>query len=338
MEQNEPIKQFDIVSDYSDHFFAASNSVYRRNSTGELAMKVSGDWTKKIQKEWKILNENLPDSIFVRVYEERVDLMRAVIIGAAGTPYHNGLFFFDIIFGSNYPQSPPELHYHSRGIALNPNLYQSGYVCLSILNTWGNQWDSNHSTVLQVLVSLQGLVLNANPYFNEPAFEKWQGTRTGQRFSAAYTRCVYLFSYKTMLYTLQKPPMHFEDFVVDHFNRRGKNILEACERYMEDGPVRFCCFWNSKSDMDHLFKTLVKAFAKVGNTNCKSNGKLVNKIGSLEDIATNDKLVTKEAKADENSTATGSKKVVERRGFNIFSLFGLKKKASGKQQEIRVTG
>lgn len=36
-----------------------------------------------------------------------MDLMRAVIIGAAGTPYHDGLFFFDIMFPSTYPQSPP---------------------------------------------------------------------------------------------------------------------------------------------------------------------------------------------------------------------------------------
>ncbi|XLR08874.1 hypothetical protein HN51_063881 [Arachis hypogaea] len=37
-------------------------------------------------KEWKILEEHLPDSIYVRVYESRIDLMRAVIVGAAGTP------------------------------------------------------------------------------------------------------------------------------------------------------------------------------------------------------------------------------------------------------------
>lgn len=45
--------------------------------------------------------------ISVRVYEDRMDLLRAVVIGPAGTPYHDGLFFFDIQFPSNYPQSPP---------------------------------------------------------------------------------------------------------------------------------------------------------------------------------------------------------------------------------------
>ena len=37
--------------------------------------------------------KNLPESIFVRVYEKRIDLLRAAIIGAAGKSYHDGLFF-----------------------------------------------------------------------------------------------------------------------------------------------------------------------------------------------------------------------------------------------------
>lgn len=47
------------------------------------------------------------DNIFVRVYETRIDLLRAVIVGAEGTPYHDGLYFFDMFFPPAYPQSPP---------------------------------------------------------------------------------------------------------------------------------------------------------------------------------------------------------------------------------------
>lgn len=47
------------------------------------------------------------ETILVRVYEERMDLLRAVIIGPVGTPYHDGLFFFDFQFPSNYPHIPP---------------------------------------------------------------------------------------------------------------------------------------------------------------------------------------------------------------------------------------
>lgn len=50
---------------------------------------------------------NWIDSIFVRAYEDRMDLLRAVIMGPAGTPYHDGLFFFDIYFPPQYPHVPP---------------------------------------------------------------------------------------------------------------------------------------------------------------------------------------------------------------------------------------
>jgi len=49
---------------------------------------------------------DLTDTIFVRIYEDRMDLLRAVIVGAAGTPYQDGLFFFDIHFPSEYPDIP----------------------------------------------------------------------------------------------------------------------------------------------------------------------------------------------------------------------------------------
>ena len=43
---------------------------------------------------------------------------------------------------------------------LNPNLYEDGKVCLSLLGTWnGPGWDSKTSTVLQLLMSVLALVL-----------------------------------------------------------------------------------------------------------------------------------------------------------------------------------
>lgn len=47
------------------------------------------------------------DDIYVRVFEDRMDLIRAVIVGAYGTPYQDGLFFFDFHLSSEYPQVPP---------------------------------------------------------------------------------------------------------------------------------------------------------------------------------------------------------------------------------------
>jgi ubiquitin-conjugating enzyme E2 O len=198
-------------------------------------------WTKRIQDEWKILEKDLPDTIYVRVYETRIDLLRSVIVGPAGTPYHDGLFVFDVLFPPTYPDVPPMVYYYSGGLRLNPNLYDCGKVCLSLLNTWSGDksemWMPKTSTMLQVLVSIQALILVPRPFFNEPGYEGMYTGAEGESRSKAYSEDVFILSLKTMMYTLRRPPKYFEDFVAGHFRVHAHNILSACKAYMEGAEV-----------------------------------------------------------------------------------------------------
>jgi len=111
-------------------------------------------------------------------------------------------------------------YYHSGGLRVNPNLYVDGKVCLSLLNTWtgrGNEvWDKSSSSILQVLVSLQGLVLNEKPYFNEAGYEKQVGTAEGEKNAVPYNENTYLLSVKSMLYILRRPPLVIELTLENH--------------------------------------------------------------------------------------------------------------------------
>ncbi|KAK1389316.1 (E3-independent) E2 ubiquitin-conjugating enzyme [Heracleum sosnowskyi] len=228
----EQFKMFDIVEDFSDHHFV---------NDGTSTKKPSKNWLKRIQEEWKILEKDLPETILVRVYESRMDLLRAVIVGANGTPYHDGLFFFDVFFPNRYPHVPPRVHYHSGGLRINPNLYSDGKLCLSLLNTWissrEERWIPGKSTMLQVLVSIQGLVLNANPYFNEAEFMIIRQKPNWEMLSQQYNEETFKKSLQTMVFTLRKQPMHFENFVVGHFFKRAGDILVSCQAYMEGAQV-----------------------------------------------------------------------------------------------------
>jgi ubiquitin-protein ligase len=131
------------------------------------------------------------DTIYVRAFEDRTDLLRAAMVGAAGTPYHDGLFFFDMQLPPSYPAVPPLVHYHSYGLWLNPNLDDTGGVCLSLLDAAGEgpgpeHWSPARSSVLllQLVVSLQGLVLTAQPYYNEPDYA-YQATSSARRRAPA---------------------------------------------------------------------------------------------------------------------------------------------------------
>ncbi|KAM7275756.1 hypothetical protein ACFE04_017622 [Oxalis oulophora] len=98
-------KQFDIVEDFSDHYFSENGSQEKADPK---------EWIKKVLAEWKILENDLPETIYVRVYEARMELLRAVIVGPCGTPYHDGLFVFDFYFPFNYPTEPPTMMYTMR--------------------------------------------------------------------------------------------------------------------------------------------------------------------------------------------------------------------------------
>jgi ubiquitin-conjugating enzyme E2 O len=186
-------------------------------------------------------NLTYADTIYVRAFEDRMDLFRAAMVGARGTPYHDGLFFFDLQLPPSYPAAPPMVNYRSFGLRLNPNLYESGTVCLSLLDTFGGEgtelWSPASSTVLQVLVSIQGLVLTAQPFYNEIGYESLAGQPEGRRNELPYSENTYLLNLQTMLHLLRRPPAGFEVFVKNHFCRRGRRILRACEAYMDGCTV-----------------------------------------------------------------------------------------------------
>ncbi|QDZ21713.1 ubiquitin-conjugating enzyme [Chloropicon primus] len=188
-------------------------------------------FSKTIIKEWKILKMGLSDGVWVKCYENRMDLFRAIIVGSPGTPYYSALFSFDIYIPPDFPQVPPEVCYRSHGYRLNPNLYENGRVCLSLLNTWSGKesekWDPKRSSILQLLVSIQGLVLVQKPYFNEAGFGKQVGTVSGEKNSVLYNENAHLLCLKLMISTLKSPPATFEKFVRDHFRTFSPVIAET---------------------------------------------------------------------------------------------------------------
>ncbi|OEU08636.1 UBC-like protein, partial [Fragilariopsis cylindrus CCMP1102] len=131
-------------------------------------------------------------SIFVRVPEDRFDLPRILITGPHDTPYANGLFYFDCYL-KDYPVVSPNVKFLTTGngsVRFNPNLYNCGKVCLSLLGTWhGPGWISNSSTLLQVILSIQGLIFGTDqPYYNEPGFENFKGQKRYEQESIRYNK------------------------------------------------------------------------------------------------------------------------------------------------------
>ncbi|KAK3738720.1 hypothetical protein QZH41_018085, partial [Actinostola sp. cb2023] len=174
-----------------------------------------------MQKELCLLHSSLPSGILLRCYEDRMDLYRVMITGPPGTPYEHGVFLFDIRLTPNYPNTPPQFHYLSMCSGrLNPNLYEDGKVCVSLLGTWsgkGSEVWTRKSSILQVLISIQGLILSSEPYYNEAGYEKQRGTQEGLDNSRLYNEMAILKLLQSMAKMISKPPLGFEKEIRLHF-------------------------------------------------------------------------------------------------------------------------
>lgn len=190
----------------------------------------------RIAQEISSLTKSLPlneeSSVWIRWDKQQLTKMQFMISGPKDTPYQDGLFLFDCYFPTEYPKSPPKILLQTTGggtVRFNPNLYNCGKVCLSLLGTWsgtaGEKWNEKTSTMLQVLVSIQSLIFIEQPFFNEPGFEKSIGSEKGTEQSEKYNQNIRqatsTWAIKDMI---QNPPSGFEEIVFQHFNYKKDKI------------------------------------------------------------------------------------------------------------------
>ncbi|CAD8122682.1 unnamed protein product [Paramecium sonneborni] len=200
---------------------------------------------QKLVSEISTIEENLPldatNSIFIRYDNDRMDCMRTIIFGASGTPYAHGAFLYDMYFGDDYPQRPPKMKLSTTGhgkVRFNPNLYNCGKVCLSLLGTWGDNWIANFSTILQILVSVQSMVMSEYVMFNEPGWESQMGTPNGEQANRGYCNFIKIQNIRyAMIEQLQKPPRGFEEVIKKSFYLRKDLIKKEIELWIEQANL-----------------------------------------------------------------------------------------------------
>ena len=175
---------------------------------------------RRIHKEHKILLSSLPSGIYVRSWESRLDLFRVLIVGPDATPYEFAPFIIDLRVPFTYPTHPPEAYFHSwthRSYGpVNPNLYENGKICLSLLGTWDGEekhenWSPARSNLLQVLISIQGLVLVREPYYNEAGYEVRAGSEESKVPSRIYSEKIYFVARAFVAHALKHGVDGFAD-------------------------------------------------------------------------------------------------------------------------------
>lgn len=189
---------------------------------------------KSLMTDLATLQTSLPEGIYVRHGASRLDMMKVLIVGPKSTPYEGGLFEFDLFCPLAYPATPPKMQFRTTGggaAHFNPNLYADGKVCLSLLGTWSGQpWVAsgpNKSTLLQLCISIQSMILCDEPWYNEPGRE----SQPNPAASADYNKLIQSLTLPHALTNwldlnnVNNPI--WKDIIEKHFRFNGQSILES---------------------------------------------------------------------------------------------------------------
>ena len=207
------------------------------------------------------------NGIYYKHDDENVQLGYCMIIGSENTPYENGYYFFKLDYSNNYPVNPPKVTYFNNDneTRFHPNLYRSGKVCLSILNTWqGEQWTScqNISSVLLTIAS----VMNEKPLLNEPGINERHRDFENFNISISFKNLE-----KSILYNLKALQqenniiyMCFREPMIKHFNENTEKIekqINSMKTYNNKEMRIFVYGFSVKVDC----KKLVSEFSIIKN-------------------------------------------------------------------------
>jgi len=210
------------------------------SSKKSQSQTISKESIQRLVKDVKhiIKNPLTDNNIYYKHDEEDMLKGYALIIGPSDTPYFGGFYFFEFNFPVNYPHVPPTVTYKTNGerIRFNPNLYSSGKVCISLLNTWkGEQWTScqSISTILLTLCTL----LCSNPLLNEPGV-----TTTNHKDFCNYNTII---EYKNIdiaiLHMINKTPHIYQpsfeifyDIIKESFKNNYEKLMSIVNKMVED--------------------------------------------------------------------------------------------------------
>ncbi|XP_060858484.1 (E3-independent) E2 ubiquitin-conjugating enzyme-like [Metopolophium dirhodum] len=225
---------FDVVETLKDNSHKYIN--YNDNLNPSLP--------KVIAKDIHILQKSLPAGIWVKTFKNRLDLFSIMIRGPEKTPYAGGLFLFDVKILPTYPSQPPLFHYYSYcDDRLNPNLHEDGRVCLSLLDSWSGHgfelWSPDNSNLLQLLLSIQGVIMVSEPYYNEPGFDSQRGQKLAKENSRVYNEMVLIKVVQSMTNMLNmnnsdvKNVGYFEEEILEHLKTYGPKLISAIENWIQ---------------------------------------------------------------------------------------------------------
>lgn len=229
-----------------------------------MSNKIGTD-IKRIISDILDLNKDPVNNIYIHTNEENINELYALIIGEENTPYYGGYYIIKLNYNNKYPFVPPKGTFCTTdgNIRFNPNLYENGYICLSILGTWSGPSWSSIMTTKSILLSIQSL-LNDNPITNEPGYDNVKLT---DKKSIDYNTCLEYHNFKFSILEMLKNPkkfIFFHDIMKDNFLKNYDNYIKKLslleEKFRNEDKSIICPIYRKTSIKNIDYKSLIEDF------------------------------------------------------------------------------
>uniref|UniRef100_A0A1A8MPG7 Ubiquitin-conjugating enzyme E2 T n=2 Tax=Nothobranchius TaxID=28779 RepID=A0A1A8MPG7_9TELE len=115
----------------------------------------------RLKRELQMLSTEPPPGITCWQTEDRIDDLRAQIVGGTGTPYEGGVFSLEVKIPERYPFEPPKMRFLTP--IYHPNIDTSGRICHDALKLPPKGAWKPSLNISTVLTSIQLLMAEPNP-------------------------------------------------------------------------------------------------------------------------------------------------------------------------------
>ncbi|CAL8122747.1 unnamed protein product [Orchesella dallaii] len=202
------------------------------NSTSKVFGK---GFLQTVEKELESLKDkfNVPEGIWIRCYENRLDLLSVLMIGPTKTPYEDGIFLFDVQLQADFPASRPAVHYVSYTLEVHPLLSFDGNVCVSAI-PWDFPEGSETPTsyIALFLSRLQALIFTPTPFFCSVKKKPEEDPVRSHIKARLYNQGVLIRVLDSAWNMLQNPHAPWERNIRNHFASIVPEKLFAIEKLL----------------------------------------------------------------------------------------------------------
>jgi ubiquitin-conjugating enzyme E2 Z len=224
-----------------------------------MSVTISKDTIYRLVSDIRYIQKNPLSSNGIYYIHDESNMLKgyALIIGPKDTPYENGFYFFEFLYPFNYPYSPPVVKYHTNGdnIRFNPNLYQNGKVCVSILNTWSGPGWTSSQTISSILLTLSTLLCE-NPLINEPMIQDlYEST------NKMYNTIIQYYNIKIAIcYILDKNINVYQSFfdqfyeiMREHFLKCYEDLVNKCKQNLNTNNLLYVSCYQMTGNIDYYY-------------------------------------------------------------------------------------